>query len=106
VLAVTTPDVFAALASPVRRSLLELLTERSQTVNDLAARFDMRRPSVSEHLKVLKDAGLVNEHRAGRHRVYAIDAAPLRDVADWLHPFERFWRDRVRALAELLDEER
>ena len=99
------PDVFAALASPVRRSLLELLTQRSQSVNELAARFEMRRPSVSEHLKVLKDAGLVNEHRAGRHRVYEIDAAPLREVADWLHPFEQFWRSRARALADLLDDE-
>ena len=98
-------DVFSALASPVRRSLLELLADSPQTVNELAARFDMRRPSVSEHLKVLKDAGLVSEHRAGRQRIYGIQAAPLRDVADWLHPFERFWRQRLHALADLLDEQ-
>lgn len=98
-------DVFAALASPVRRSLLELLAERPQTVNELAAQFDMRRPSVSEHLRVLKDCGLVQEQRAGRHRVYGLDARPLRQVADWVHPFERFWRERLRALADLLDED-
>ncbi len=98
-------DVFSALASPVRRSLLGLLAERPQTVQELAARFDMRRPSVSEHLKVLKDSGLVHEHKVGRHRVYGIDGAPLQEVADWLHPFERFWRDRLRVLAQVLDED-
>jgi DNA-binding transcriptional ArsR family regulator len=99
------PDVFSALASPVRRSLLIMLADHPHTVNELAAHFDMRRPSVSEHLRVLKDAGLVHEQRAGRHRIYGINAAPLRDVADWLHPFERFWRERLHALADLLDEE-
>ncbi len=99
-------DAFSALASPVRRSLLALLSERPHTVQELASQFDMRRPSVSEHLKILKDSGLVHEQRSGRHRVYRLDAAPLKDVADWLHPFERFWRDRMRALADVLDEDR
>ena len=98
-------DVFSALASPVRRSLLELLAERPQTVNELAARFDMRRPSVSEHLRVLKDCGLVHEQRTGRTRVYGLDARPLKQVAEWVHPFEQFWRQRLRALADLLDED-
>jgi DNA-binding transcriptional ArsR family regulator len=98
-------DVFSALASPVRRSLLTMLAERPQTVTELAGAFAMRRPSVSEHLRVLKDVGLVDERRAGRHRIYAIEPRPLREVADWLHPFEKFWRDRMLALAELLDQE-
>lgn len=102
---VAAPDVFSALASPVRRSLLDLLAEHPRTVNELAARFEMRRPSVSEHLRILKDSGLVHEQRAGRHRVYRVEALPLREVADWLHPYERFWRERLRALAGLLDEE-
>lgn len=101
----TPSDVFSALASPVRRSLLELLAEKPQTVTELAARFEMRRPSVSEHLKILKDAGMVSEHRAGRHRIYGLDPAPLQEVANWLHPFERFWRGHLRALADLLDEQ-
>jgi DNA-binding transcriptional ArsR family regulator len=100
----TPPDVFSALASPVRRSLLTMLAERPQTVNELAAHFDMRRPSVSEHLRILRESGLVHEQRTGRHRVYDIDAEPLRDVAHWLRPFERFWRERLHALADLLDE--
>jgi DNA-binding transcriptional ArsR family regulator len=99
------PDVFSSLASPVRRSLLDLLADRPQTVEELASRFDMRRPSVSQHLRILKDSGLVCEQRSGRHRLYQIDATPLREVADWLHPFERFWRERLTVLAQLLDED-
>src|SRR5690349_1730793 len=70
------PDVFAALASPVRRDLLRLLLIGPQPVNALAAHFAMRRPSVSEHLKLLKDAGLVTEERVGRQRVYQLRAEP------------------------------
>lgn len=94
----THSDVFAALASPHRRRMLDLLRVEPQPVKDLAIRFDMRRPSVSEHLKVLRDAGLVIEERHGRERVYRVDPDPLRQVADWLGPYEEFWRDRVRSL--------
>ena len=97
-------DVFAALASPVRRELLDLLRSRPRAVNELAAEFAMQRPSISEHLRVLRDAGLVNDERRGRERVYRIDPEPLQAVATWLHPYEEFWRDRMRSLRDLLDE--
>jgi DNA-binding transcriptional ArsR family regulator len=99
-----TTDVFAALASPVRREILGLLLDGPQPVNALATRFDMRRPSVSEHLRVLRDAGLVTEQRAGRQRFYRLQPGPLAEVRDWLTPYERFWRDRLRNLREMLDE--
>lgn len=99
-------DVFAALASPIRRELLRLLREQGpMPVRQLADHFEMRRPSVSEHLKVLRDAGLVGERRAGRQRYYQLEAAPLREVFDWLTPYERFWRDRLAALRQVLDED-
>ena len=98
------PDVFAAIASPVRRDLLRLLRSGPAPVNALAAHFEMARPSVSEHLKVLRDAGLVVEARRGRQRLYQLDARPLRDVSDWLHPYERFWREKLTNLRHLLDE--
>lgn len=100
-----TDDVFAALANPARRELLRLLLDGSRTVNDLASHFDMRRPSVSEHLKVLRDAGLVSERKSGRERHYRLEAGPLMELQDWLHPYERFWRDRLKALRHVLDEE-
>ncbi|MCX5009972.1 metalloregulator ArsR/SmtB family transcription factor [Streptomyces sp. NBC_00555] len=96
--------VFAALANGTRREVLRLLRERGpQPVQSLADHFDMRRPSLSEHLKVLREAGLVAEERAGRQRIYRLEAAPLADVQDWLHPYERFWRDRFKGLGDLLD---
>jgi DNA-binding transcriptional ArsR family regulator len=100
------PDVFAAVASPARRKLLELLLDRGpQPVQELADQFAMRRPSVSEHLKVLKDAGLVTEEKAGRRRLYRLRAEPLQEVATWLTPYEQLWRDKLANLRDLLDEE-
>lgn len=96
--------VFAALANATRREVLRLLRERGpQPVQALAGHFDMRRPSLSEHLKVLREAGLVSEQRSGRQRIYRLRAAPLAEVQDWLHPYERFWRDRLKGLGDLLD---
>jgi DNA-binding transcriptional ArsR family regulator len=101
---VLTDDVFAALANPVRRELLRLLLDGPRTVNDLASHFDMRRPSVSEHLRVLREARLVSEQRAGRERHYRLEAGPLIELQDWLHPYERFWRARLKSLRETLED--
>ncbi|MBR7831100.1 winged helix-turn-helix transcriptional regulator [Actinospica sp. MGRD01-02] len=98
-------DVFGALANPVRRRLLEGLREGPRSTGDLAGMFDLGRPAVSEHLAVLRGAGLVREEPRGRHRFYHLEAAPLAEVEDWLHPFERYWNRRLRALSDLLDEE-
>ncbi|RLP86966.1 MULTISPECIES: helix-turn-helix transcriptional regulator [unclassified Micromonospora] len=98
-------DVFAALANPTRRELLRLLRDGGQQpVQRLADHFDMRRPSLSEHLKVLKEAGLVTERPVGRQRLYALRPEPLREVADWLSPYEAYWRGRLGALRDVLDE--
>jgi DNA-binding transcriptional ArsR family regulator len=98
--------VFAAVASPARRQLLGLLREHGPLpVQDLAAHFAMRRPSVSEHLRVLKDAGLVSEHKAGRKRYYRLEPRPLREVSRWLSPYEQFGREKLSGLHELPDSE-
>jgi DNA-binding transcriptional ArsR family regulator len=65
----------------------------------------MRRPSVSEHLRVLRDAGLVAERRHGRQHLYELRAEPLREVSEWLSPYERFWREKLATLRDLLDED-
>jgi DNA-binding transcriptional ArsR family regulator len=101
---VAEPDVFAALANPTRREVLRLLREQGeQPVQRLADHFDMRRPSLSEHLRVLRDAGLVVEQPVGRQRLYSLRPEPLREVADWLTPYERFWRARLADLRDVLD---
>ncbi|WP_409491464.1 metalloregulator ArsR/SmtB family transcription factor [Amycolatopsis sp. cmx-11-12] len=98
-------DVFAALAHPARREVLGILLEGPRAAGEIAERFDMRRPSLSEHLRVLREAGLVQEERQGRNRVYSLEAAPLQEVSDWLSPYERYWRGKLGNLRDLLDEE-
>lgn len=99
----STDLVFAALANPTRRDVLDLLLDGARPVHEIAERFDMTRPSVSEHLKVLRDAGLVTEERRGRQRVYAVSPDPLTDLRDWLAPYERFWRTKLADLRTYLD---
>jgi DNA-binding transcriptional ArsR family regulator len=96
-------ELFAALANPTRRAVLDLLLDGPQPAGAIADRFAMARPSVSEHLRVLREAGLVTEWRDGRHRRYAIRAEPLRDVQRWLSPYERFWRTTLTDLRQFLD---
>jgi DNA-binding transcriptional ArsR family regulator len=97
-------DVFGALANPVRRRLLEALREGPRAAGELAGQFELSRPAVSEHLAVLRNARLVREEPRGRHRYYHLAAEPLADVQDWLHPFERYWRARLAALRDVVEE--
>jgi len=98
-------DLFLALANPVRRRLLEILAEGPRTAGDLAAQFDLSRPAVAEHLQVLRRVSLVGDEASGRQRHYHLTAEPLAHVGQWLHPFERFWRERLRTLADILEED-
>jgi len=97
--------VFAALANRTRRELLRLLLDGPQPVQTLAAHFDMARPSVSEHLKVLRTAGLVAENKVGRERHYFLEVEPITAVRDWIGPYEEFWRQQLAALHAVLEEE-
>src|ERR1700759_3437362 len=96
--------VFAALANPTRRDILDMLLGGERTVMMLAEHFEMARPSVSEHLKVLRDCGLVVEDKRGRFRHYRVNPEPLREISAWLSPHERYWRERLTALGEVLDD--
>jgi DNA-binding transcriptional ArsR family regulator len=96
-------ELFAALANPTRRAVLDLLLDGPRADGAIAERFDMARPSVSEHLRVLRDAGLVTEARDGRRRLYAVRPEPLRDVQEWLSPYQRFWRTALTDLRDYLD---
>jgi DNA-binding transcriptional ArsR family regulator len=98
-------EVFAALASPTRREVMHLLLAGPKPVQELAEHFDMRRPSLSEHLKVLRESGVVSERKIGRQRHYSLEPEALRALSDWLTPYERFWREKLAALSALLDEE-
>lgn len=98
-------DVYSAIADPTRRRILDLLAEAELSATELAAPFRMSRPAVSQHLRVLREAGLVSEHRAGRQRIYQLEPARLREVDLWLRSYQRFWRTKFTALGEYLDNE-
>ncbi len=100
----STDRVFLALANPVRRELLEILSGQSLSAGELSERFELSRPAVAEHLKVLREAALVADEPQGRRRIYHLTAEPLAELGEWLHPFERFWRARLAKLAEAAEE--
>lgn len=97
-------DVFAAISAPARRAILQRLASREMPVLELAGSFHMSLPAVSQHLAVLRGAGLVSMRKAGRQRIYALDPAPLKAVAEWVSDYERFWTDKMAALGDYLEE--
>jgi DNA-binding transcriptional ArsR family regulator len=97
-------DVFRAVADPTRRAILDRLAQGERPALELAAGFDMSQPAISQHLKVLRDAGLVHQQRQGRTRIYSLRPERLRQVYDWVERYSRFWDDRLDALGRYLDQ--
>jgi DNA-binding transcriptional ArsR family regulator len=95
-------DVFGAISHPARRRMLDLLVEADRSVNTIAEHFEMSRPAVSQHLRILLDAGLVTEQRHGRERRYHFVPARLGPVRDWIAHYEQFWDDRLQRLQKQL----
>lgn len=95
---------FSALADPTRRAILQRLAAGEATVNELAAPFELRLPSVSKHLKVLQKAGLVTQGRRAQWRPCRLEAAPLKDVAEWAERFRTNWEERFGQLDAYLAE--
>jgi DNA-binding transcriptional ArsR family regulator len=98
-------DVFRAIADPTRRAILDRLRVGEAPANDLAAGFDISRPAVSKHLRVLRQASLVRERRAGRQRVYQLTPAPLRDVVSWVEGYRAYWAANLASLKRFVEEE-
>ncbi|WP_437671587.1 ArsR/SmtB family transcription factor [Sorangium sp. So ce131] len=96
--------VFAALADPTRRAILARLAEGEATVNELVAPFDLRQPTISKHLKVLEQAGLVSRGRNAQFRPVRLNAAPLASAAQWLGDYRRFWEESLDRLDEYVQE--
>jgi DNA-binding transcriptional ArsR family regulator len=96
------PEVFTAIAHPVRRRILDLLAEEDRPVNEIASHFDVSRPAISQHLRVLLEAGLVAEQRHGRERRYRLVPEDLAAIYDWLVHYQRFWKSRLQRLTEEL----
>jgi len=96
--------VFAALADPTRRGILARLASGDADVSELMKPFDLRQPTISKHLSVLERAGLVVRKRDAQRRPRTLVAVPLKDVADWIDPFRRFWEQKFASLDGYLKE--
>lgn len=94
--------VFGALADPTRRAILARLSQGERSVNELAAPFEMSLPGISKHLKVLERAGLIERTRNAQWRPCRLQAGPLKDAADWVGQYRRFWEESFDRLDEYL----
>ena len=97
-------DVFHAVADPTRRRILDLLVEGDKAVLELVAGFQISQPSISEHLRILREAGLVAAEKLGRQRIYRITPMYLQEITTWIATYNRFWDRRLDALGEHLQE--
>ena len=97
--------IFAALSEPNRRAILDLLLVDEQPVSAIVYALDIGQPTVSKHLKVLREAGLVSMRIDANRRIYALRTQPLLEVDDWLLPYRKRWARRLDALERFLDED-
>jgi DNA-binding transcriptional ArsR family regulator len=100
----TTHDPFNAVAEPKRRKILEVLGTQELSVTEIVEKLGWSQPTVSKHLGVLKQVGLVSERRLGRQRMYRVNAERLKPIFDWVKLFERIWSERFDRLDEVLEE--
>lgn len=96
---------FQALADPTRRAVLDLLRRGNQPAGQIAGAFPVSRPAISKHLRLLRRAHLVSERREGRHRVYQLNAEPLRAVDSWLNQYRMFWTTSLNNLKTFVEAE-
>lgn len=99
-------DVFDAVADPTRRGLIHLLAEAEEMpLHELTIQFPMGRTAVSKHLTILKEAGLVLDRKVGRETRFRLNAAPLREIQDWVALYSQFWSTNMLRLNQLLEED-
>jgi len=102
--AATTSDTFNAVAEPRRRDILSYLALQERPVGDIVASLEMEQPSVSKHLRVLRDVGLVHVRREGRRMFYRTNAEGIRPLHEWASTFERFWKHQLSRIKERAEE--
>ena len=102
--AATTSDVFNAIAEPQRRQILVLLRAGERPVTEVAHELGVPQPGASKHLRVLREVGLVRDRKAGKQRLYGLDARGLRPIHEWVGGFERFWSESFDRLDEYVHE--
>ncbi len=98
-------DVFHAIADPTRREIIDLLAAQALPVNKVAEQFDISRPAVSKHIKILNECGLVVIRQEGRRRFCRADPSKLKEVLEWTAKYRKFWSGRLDALEAALAED-
>ncbi len=98
--AATTSDTFNAIAEPRRRDILDYLAPRERAVGDIVIALGLAQPSVSKHLRVLRDVGLVDVRRAGKQAFYRTNADAIRPLQEWANRFERYWGNQLARVKE------
>ena len=99
-------SVFTAIADPTRRAILWQLRDGERSVADLMEPLDLSQSAFSQHLGILRDSGLVQARREGRHQIYSVNPEALYEVAEWIQHFDRFWTERFDRLGRYLDRRR
>ena len=95
-------DVFQAIADPVRRDIIQLLAKKPLTVNSVADKFDVSRPAISKHLKILNECGIINIHQKGRERFCEIQPRNLIPAFMWIDQYRQLWEDKLDSFEEYL----
>ncbi|HMQ69619.1 MAG TPA: metalloregulator ArsR/SmtB family transcription factor [Ignavibacteria bacterium] len=96
-------DVFQAIADPTRREIISLLSTKSMNLNSVAEKFNISRPAISKHIKILNQCGLLRIKKYGRERYCDINLDKIKEVDEWLDPFRQMWEDRFNKLDEILN---
>lgn len=97
-------DVFQAIADPVRREIIEILSEEPLNLNAIAEKFDISRPAISRHIKILNECGLVAIEQQGRERFCIIKPNTLSEIANWIDPFRQLWEQRLDTFEAYLEQ--
>jgi DNA-binding transcriptional ArsR family regulator len=95
-------DVFQAVADPTRRAILVLVTSQSMTAGAIASNFDTARPTVSKHLLILTECGLLSQEQSGREIYYHLNPDKFKEIADFIEPFRNMWDDRFNKLETIM----
>lgn len=99
-------DVFQAIADPTRRKIISLLAKEQLNLNSVADKFEISRPAISKHIKILSECGLVNIRQDGRERFCELYPEKIKEIDDWIDPFKQMWEDRFNNLDELLTKQK
>ena len=97
-------DVFQAIADPTRREIINLIAQKPLNLNSVAERFDVSRPAISKHIKILTECGLVTIKVQGRERLCEASLSKLNEVSKWIEPYRQFWENKLDALETYLEQ--